>query len=134
MIYPRSHHGFVSHLGKLWAVAGSDGKAPMNTTESFDPITKVWEKGYSLREARSCCMTVSHRGEIWVLGGRNGTGRLLRSVEMFDRSKKWTSGPNLPQAIMLGSAISMFGTLFVVGGMTGDITNPIPLDTIYILH
>lgn len=62
MLYPRSHHGFVTHLGLLWAIAGSDGNAPINTTESFDPIIKEWNKQASLQEARSCAMTASYRG------------------------------------------------------------------------
>ena len=38
MRYPRSHHGFVVHSGNLWAVGGTDGNAPLKTTEKFDPI------------------------------------------------------------------------------------------------
>lgn len=33
---------------------------------------------------------------------------------------------------MLGSAISIAGKLFLVGGITGDVTNPVSLDTIYV--
>lgn len=40
----RSHHGFVSYGGDLWAVGGTDGKKALDSVESLDPTTFKWKK------------------------------------------------------------------------------------------
>lgn len=38
----RSHHGFVTFRGCLWAIGGSNGVRSLDSVESFDPIEMKW--------------------------------------------------------------------------------------------
>ena len=84
MKYPRSHHGFVKYLGKLWAIGGTDGKKPLDKVESYDPIYRKWSKELNLPFARSCGMTAVHDGAIWIIGGKDAEGNLVNSVQCYN--------------------------------------------------
>ena len=117
---PRSHHGFVTYRGALWAIGGTDGVSSLDTVESFDPIKKKWFKRPNLQQERSGSAVTVHDNTIWVIGGRNSNNDILSSVEVYDqKEKKWNYSTNIPKPLLLSAAVSNMGQLFVVGGVTG---------------
>ncbi len=84
----RSHHGFVTFEGTLWAIGGSNGIHSLDTVESFDPTTRRWNKRPRLLQERSGSAVVVYENKIWVIGGRNTNGNILSSVEIYDPKEK----------------------------------------------
>lgn len=86
----RSHHGFVSYRGSIWAVGGTDGKKALDSVESLDPTTFKWKRRHHLLHERAGASVCVHKDAIWVIGGRCSDGEILSSVEVYDGdSKGW---------------------------------------------
>lgn len=93
--------GRVIVVGGTRDHANKDGV--LASTEIFDPRTRSWTRGPSLREARcEHVAAVMLDGRVLVAGGHSGKwegNKGLKSVEIYDPVKnQWSPGPSMEHA------------------------------------
>lgn len=57
--------------GQLYAVGGSDGQAPLNTVERYDPRSNKWAPVAPMSTRRKHLGCAVYDGQIYAVGGRD---------------------------------------------------------------
>lgn len=115
--------------GISYNAAGSYLNKTLDTSERYDPLTRLWTPTGNLGTARrSHTATVLEDGTVLVAGGYDGSGNPLASTESYDPGTGvWTPGLSMtiPRANFAATSLPGKKVLFT-GGHTGlpfDVTN-----------
>ena len=78
--------------GRIYALGGSDGGAPLSVVEAYDPSQDAWTTVAPMTTARDgLAAATGPDGRIYALGGFDGQ-RVLDSVEAYDPgTNTWTA-------------------------------------------
>ncbi|OBK19819.1 serine/threonine-protein kinase [Mycobacterium asiaticum] len=101
---------------RIWMISGLLNGTVLNTVESYDPRSGVWETGPPLPVALHHATAATYRGEVVVLGGATDNIADASKKVFALRGNNWVELPPLthPRA---GAAAAVVGDkLVVVGG------------------
>ena len=123
---PRFAFGAAAYKGKLWAMGGGSGGAPLNDVYSSpDGINWTEATASAQWSGRTYFATVVHDNLLWVLGGASAPGgvfTLMNDVWYSADGATWTRAPanaDWPGRTRL-KVVSFDGKIWVVGGYDGD--------------
>ena len=122
---PQSHLAVAVLDGKIYAVGGERGGAPVPTANVYDPATNAWSALPPLPEARTDLGAAAVNGKLYVLGGTtSGSGTAappgLTTVSIYDpATRQWTTAAPLPTARSGLVAVTLNGRIFALGGQDG---------------
>jgi len=105
--------------GKLYAIAGYDGKGNSAAVEVYDPVGNSWTSRAPLPTPRDHLASATAGGKVYAIGGRlNGDyHRNLSVTEVYDPSSDtWRQGADLPTARSGLTAAECGGRIYVFGG------------------
>jgi len=123
MLTPRLNLGATSGVGRIYAIGGSTGTAPLAAHEIYDPAANTWASAPPLPTARSGLSAVTGRdGLIYALGGYDGS--YLTTVEAFDpATNSWTARASMPTARSgLAVVVGPDGLIYAIGGQNSTAT------------
>jgi serine/threonine protein kinase/N-acetylneuraminic acid mutarotase len=101
---------------KIWIMGGLRDGVALQTVESYDPRTGIWQPQPALPVPLHHAAAASYRGEVVVLGGTSGDLTQASAKVFALRGGKWAELPNLTHA-RAGLAAAVAGDkLVVVGG------------------
>ncbi|OBF88006.1 protein kinase [Mycobacterium sp. 852002-51163_SCH5372311] len=104
---------------KIWIMGGLRNGVPLQTVESYDPKTGVWQPGPPLPIPLHHAAAATYRGEVVVLGGEseknigNGTNKVFAL-----RGNNWVELPSLKHARVAPAAAVVGDKLVAVGGQS----------------
>ncbi|MDT5136252.1 MAG: hypothetical protein QOD58_514 [Mycobacterium sp.] len=101
---------------KIWLMGGLYMGAILNTVESYDPRTGVWETGPPLPVGLHHAAAATYRGEVVVLGGATDNIADASNRVFALRGNNWVELPALTHARAAPAAAVVGDKLVVVGG------------------
>ncbi len=101
---------------KIWIVGGLRDGVALQTVESYDPRTGVWQPQPPLPMPLHHAAAATYRGEVVVLGGTSGDLAQASAKVFALRGGKWVELPNLTHARAALAAAVVGDKLVVVGG------------------
>jgi N-acetylneuraminic acid mutarotase len=101
---------------KIWIAGGLRDGVALQTVESFDPRTGVWQTQPSLPIPLHHASAATYRGEVVVLGGTSGDLTQASSKVFALRGGRWIELPDLSHARAALAATVAGDKLVVVGG------------------
>ncbi|MEE2853109.1 MAG: kelch repeat-containing protein [Actinomycetota bacterium] len=101
---------------KIWIVGGLRDGVALQTVESYDPRTGIWQPQPALPVPLHHAAAATYRGEVVVLGGASGDLTQASAKVFALRAGKWVELPSLahPRAALAAAAVG--DKLVVVGG------------------
>ncbi|WAC92120.1 serine/threonine-protein kinase [Mycobacterium sp. Aquia_213] len=104
---------------KVWILGGLRNGVALQTVESYEPRTGIWEPGPALPIPLHHAAAAAYRGEVVVLGGTtdniaNGSNKVFAL-----RGGNWVELPPLRHARAAPAAAVVGDKLVVVGGQNG---------------
>lgn len=101
---------------KIWIMGGLRDGVALQTVESYDPRTGIWQPQPALPIPLHHAAATTYRGEVVVLGGTSGDLTQASAKVFALRAGKWVELPNLghPRAALAAAAVG--DKLVVVGG------------------
>ncbi|OBH75637.1 protein kinase [Mycobacterium mantenii] len=101
---------------KIWIVGGLRDGVALQTVESFDPRTGVWQTQPALPIPLHHAAAATYRGEVVVLGGASSDLTQASNKVFALRGGKWVELPGLTHARAALAAAVAGDKLVVVGG------------------
>lgn len=104
---------------KIWIMGGLRNGVPLQTVESYDPKTGVWQPGPPLPIPLHHAAAATYRGEVVVIGGEseknigNGTNKVFAL-----RGNSWVELASLKHARVAPAAAVVGDKLVAVGGQS----------------
>lgn len=117
--------------GRLYVLGGGlSAKRPVDTVESYDPVTKQWQTHRPMPLPRNNVVAAVLNGKIYVVAGlvdpSNGTSEQpvenepSNRVDVYDpQTDTWTSCAPLPEARVKPGLCAVNGRLYALGGRHG---------------
>ena len=103
--------------GKIWLAGGMLGHdETLQTVESYDPATGVWQPQPSLPIPLHHATAATYRGEVVVIGGATETLAEASNKVFAFRDGKWVELPALQHARAAAAAAVVGDKLVVAGG------------------
>lgn len=103
--------------GKIWVAGGMLGAAQtLDTVETFDPKTGVWEQQPPLPVPLHHATAVTYKGAVVVLGGSSESVADASNKVFAFRDGKWSELPSMQNARVAPGAAVVNDKLVVVGG------------------
>ncbi|MBI5244562.1 MAG: VCBS repeat-containing protein [Elusimicrobia bacterium] len=103
--------------GRIYALGGWTGGAPLSANEEYDPVGNAWTTKQAMPTARYALAAAAVGGKVYALGGSGGTGR--ENEEYDPVSNTWAARTPMPTARQ-GLAVAAAGDkLYAVGGVGG---------------
>ena len=125
----RSHLGYVSLDGKIWAIGGQygndDALETTTTVSEYDPAADAWTNRPPLPVAISHIASAAFvlDGRIVIAGGETDHNVATNRVTIFDpATNEWKSLTNLPAARFSGVAAAIGGNIYFTGGSSQTTT------------
>src|ERR1039457_2222878 len=111
---------------RIYAIGGSNGNAPLTTTEAYDTLAKTWSAVAPMITARLNLAATTGPGLLYAVGGSDGTGPLA-AFEIYDpAADAWSAAAALPTARSgLAAATSRAGIVYAIGGSNGADLNTV---------
>ncbi len=111
---------------RIYAIGGSNGTAPLTTTEAYDTLAKTWSAVAPMITARLNLAATTGPGLLYAVGGSDGTGPLA-AFEIYDpAADAWSAAAALPTARSgLAAATSRAGIVYAIGGSNGADLNTV---------
>jgi serine/threonine-protein kinase PknK len=101
---------------KIWLMGGLYNGAILDTVESYDPRTGVWETGPPLPVGLHHAAAATYRGEVVVLGGATDNIANASNRVFALRGNNWVELPPLTHPRAAPAAAVVGDKLVVVGG------------------
>ena len=102
--------------GKIWILGGLHEGVALQTVESYDPVTGVWQTQPPLPIPLHHAMAATYRGEVVVLGGASGELTQSSNKVFALRGGSWVELPGLTHARAAAAAAVVGDKLVVAGG------------------
>ncbi|ORA14026.1 serine/threonine-protein kinase [Mycobacterium asiaticum] len=113
---PRLMMAWTVLSDKIWVISGLLNGTVLNTVESYDPRTGVWETGPPLPVALHHAAAATYRGEVVVLGGATDNIADASNRVFALRGNNWVELPPLGHPRAAPAAAVVGDKLVVVGG------------------
>jgi N-acetylneuraminic acid mutarotase len=110
--------------GKIWVISGLRDGAALQTVESYDPQTGVWQPGPPLPVPLHHATATTYRGEVVVIGGASENLSQATNKVFALRGGSWVELPSLTHARAAAAAAVVGDKLIVVGGQNAKQTVP----------
>lgn len=101
---------------KIWVLGGLRDGVALQTVESYDPRTGVWQPQPALPIPLHHAAAATYRGEVVVLGGASSDLTQASAKVFALRGGKWVELPGLTHARAALAAAAVGDKLVVVGG------------------
>ena len=102
--------------GKIWVAGGMRHGETLQTVESYDPATGVWQPQPPLPIPLHHATAATYRGEVVVIGGATENLAEASNKVFAFRDGKWVELPALQHARAAAAAAVVGDKLVVVGG------------------
>ena len=103
--------------GKIYAIGGMSGDAPVNVNEVYDPESNDWTTEAPMPTARSGCAVAVYDNEIYVIGGTVGNNGFVGNNEVYDpATNTWGTEASMPTPRAYLSASVVNGKIYLIGG------------------
>jgi N-acetylneuraminic acid mutarotase len=102
--------------GKIWVAGGMREGETLQTVESYDPQTGVWQPQPPLPIPLHHATAATYRGEVVVIGGASDIIAEASNKVFALREGKWAELPTLQHARAAAAAAVVGDKLVVVGG------------------
>lgn len=115
---PTARGGFGTAVvnGRIYAIGGLNGDAPLNVVEEYNPITNKWTNRTPMPTARSGFAIAVYKNQIYVIGGTVGSG-YIGNNEVYDpASDTWQTRASMitPRADLCASVVD--DKIYLMGG------------------
>ena len=82
---PTARGGFGAAVvnGRIYAIGGFNGNAPLNVVEEYNPLTNQWTTKTPMPTTRSGFAIAVYKNQIYVIGGTVGSG-YIGNNEVYD--------------------------------------------------
>lgn len=87
--------------GALYAVGGSDGQAPLNTVERYEPRLNKWTPVAAMSTRRKHLGCAVFDGQIYAVGGRDDCTELSSAERYVSHRHKRFNSSSLYTGIMI---------------------------------
>ena len=121
---PTPRHGLAAAVldGKIYVAGGSNGSAPSDALEVYDPAKDSWTRlAPPMPTPRVFLAAAALDGKIYAMGGSPdccGNGR-TNAVEIYDTKAappSWSHAASLPVALQSSAGAAANGKIYVLGG------------------
>jgi serine/threonine-protein kinase PknK len=102
--------------GRIWIFGGLRAGTPLQTVESYDPQTGVWQTQPPLPVPLHHATAATYRGEVVVIGGASENIAQASNKVFALRGGSWTELPSLGHARAAAAAAVAGDKLVVTGG------------------
>ncbi|WP_345045868.1 carboxypeptidase regulatory-like domain-containing protein [Streptomyces sannanensis] len=118
---PIMDNGVATINGKVYSVAGTDGKHILNKAYVYDPDAQGWNALPNLSVAREAPQAAAYGGKLYVFGGWGANSNPVAKTEIYDPlTGAWSTGADNPKP-HAGAAVTVLGgKIYIVGGCTSD--------------
>jgi N-acetylneuraminic acid mutarotase len=112
----RGGFGLAVVNGKIYAIGGTNGGAPLNTVEMYNPQTNQWTTETPMPTARSGFAIAVYYNKIYVIGGTVGNG-FVGNTEVYDPvTNTWQTKTSMPTPRADLSANVVNDKIYLIGG------------------
>jgi N-acetylneuraminic acid mutarotase len=125
----RGGFGVAVVNGKIYAIGGLNGDAPLNVVEEYNPATNQWTTKTPMPTARSGFAIAVYKNQIYVIGGTVGSG-YIGNNEVYDpATNTWQTKTSMPtpRADLCASVVG--DKIYLIGGKKYDSKSPFYKET-----
>ncbi len=116
--------------GKIYAIGGMSGDAPVNVNEVYDPESNDWTTEAPMPTARSGCAVAVYDNEIYVIGGTVGNNGFVGNNEVYNpATNTWGTEASMPTPRAYLSANVVNGKIYLIGGEEYSSISPYYIET-----
>lgn len=120
----RGGFGVAEVNGKIYAIGGLDGNAPLNVVEEYNPTTNSWSTKTPMPTARSGFAIAVYKNKIYVIGGTVGLG-YIGNNEVYDpATNTWQPKTSMPTPRADLDASVVDNKIYLIGGKIYSSVSP----------
>ncbi|MEU5943480.1 carboxypeptidase regulatory-like domain-containing protein [Micromonospora sp. NPDC047548] len=118
---PIMDNGVATIDGKVYSVAGVDGKHMLSTAYVYDPGVQAWNALPNLSVAREAPQAAAYGGKLYVFGGWGWNDAPVAKTEIYDTmTGVWSTGADNPKPSAGAAVTVLHGKIYIVGGCASD--------------